>query len=620
MRKTAALLLSLTLFFTLASLKVKAEDQLNYGITCIKIVSTYRPACVAEYPCLDRPTDLKVGNKIDHIFKLSGAGFPVNEDVYIIGCVETGGNFRCTTGSDATDAQVRGLGFALSKDPSHEFTVIGENPQKAAADGSLSFNARSYTPAAVSHAFYGVYRPKMGTITSEANSLQYGTFQFNQDASVCTSIRWDPKGRVFDSISLEPLPQAMVRILDNNKSLINIPGLTSNMTTADEGMFSFFVEPGTYYFDVSKTGYQFPAGKNIDPNYVKAYYCDKDKDNNHSIYDEQHPIVEASKIVHCDIPLDPGTNTPYRTTPKITKIGSVSMPPPPDNPVQTRFSGSVTHPLTIITLVGEDSGKEYARTTADKFGHWEVMVGNSKLPTDEMVEAKPIKVDLTGQNLLQTFLKLFGNTVQAQGLVQIDDKMSFEPILRYIEGYAHDNNGKIIPFADVSLKMQMSDKTIYVTKADTNGFFTIPPQYIPIFSYYLEYSVPNSKTVVKNTTSEFSKKNKDYLENNKINLMTVTKNDKAIVISVTGTPNMSLQPTQPEKVDVSKMVTKEPAKSGGFLTISTLIILIFLLIAAALIIFVYIRKHRSLPPTTPTVSQPSQPPQPPQPPQPSQTS
>ena len=613
----AALLLSLVLFFVVASVKARAEDQLNYGITCIKIVSTYRPACVAEYPCLDRPADLKVGSKIDHIFKLSGTGFPANEDVYIIGCVETGGNFRCTTGSDATDAQVRNLGFALAKDSGHEFTVIGANPQKASADGSLSFNARSYTAATIAHAFYGVYRPKMGLTTGEANSLQYGTFQFNQDASNCTSIRWDPKGRVFDSVSLEPLPSATVKILDENKSTINIPGLMSNLTTVDDGSFSFFVEPGTYYFDVSKTNYQFPAETNLNQNYIKAYYCDQDKNNNYPIYNQQYPVVEENKIIHCDVPLDPGTNPPYRSTPKITKIGSVSMPPPPDNPIQTRYSGSVTHPLTIITLVGDETGKEYARTTADKFGHWEVTVSNSKLPTNEKVDAKPIKTDLTGQNLIQTLLKFFQKEVQAQGLIQIEDKVSFEPILRYIEGYAYDNGGKIIPFADVSLKMQMSDKTIYITKADTNGFFTIPPQYIPIFSYYLEYSIPNSKIIVKNTTSEFAKKNKDYLENNKINLMTVTKNDQPIVISVTGTPKTSLQPTQPQQVDESKItITTTPVKGSSLLTISTLIILIFLLISAAVIIFVYIKKHRSgLPPTTPTIPQPPQTPQIPQNPQ-----
>ncbi|MDH7476010.1 MAG: hypothetical protein QHH09_00880 [Microgenomates group bacterium] len=586
----------ITLFFSFFlpffSLKVKAENNLNYSITCLKIESTYKPSCVAAYPCLEPPPNFSVLGKKDHLFKLKGTGFPLNEDIYIIGCVETGGNYRCTTGTAENDQKVNQLGFAIVKDPTHEFYVVGGNPVRAASDGSLIINARSYTPTAVNHAFYGVYKiyPETPTTTSGVNSLQYGTFEFNQDSSLCTSVRWDPKGRVFDSLSLEPLPEATIQILDEQKNLLNKPGINSTLVTTETGEFSFYVEPGTYYYNSFKEGYTFPAGNNLNPNYNKIYYCDRDKNNNFPIYNQQYPIVESGKLVHCDVPLDPGTNRPYQSEPKLLKFGSVSLPASSNQPEKTRFSGLVTHPLTTVVLVGKNNRQEIARVTADKFQSWEIIIDNDKIPADEEIEVFLIKPDLTQDTQGLNWKEFFLKKVLAQGLTQISANITFQPILRYIEGYAYDKNGKILPFTRVNLKMQMSDKTIYSTQADEKGFFKIPSEVIPIFSYYLEFIPVNSSSVIKMSTADFSRLNKNYLTNQKLNLMTGTKNNQRITLMMTPPKNYqpTVLPTQPiEKPTTSVSTTSENSAKSLLLIV---VILILLMMGVVVGVFIYRKK------------------------------
>ena len=80
--------------------------------------------------------------------------------------------------------------------------------------------------------------------------------------------------------------------------------------------------------------------------------------------------------------------------------------------------------------------------------------------------------------------------------------LGFNPILSYIEGYAYDEIGKIIPNAKIVVTLNDNDEVVYTTSADTTGFFTVYSNNLPFFEYYLNITSPNGKTV-KQTTAEF---------------------------------------------------------------------------------------------------------------------
>ncbi len=558
MSKKIIFLTFLTLVFITSGLiffkkEVKAEGSPAYAWQCMEVVAKYDDCHSTDTNCASYPAGTAhpdPANK-DHEVKIGGTGFPTGVDIYLVACLTTDTFTKCTTGDPASD----GL-LGIEKKAGHVFKILGSNPRKAEANGNLSAIVRSYYPDKVRHKFFGVYPGVLTGAGGEASTITYGTFDFTSANKKCFGIKWDPEGRVFDSRSLEPVENATVTLLDETKAKAKLT-IDTKVNTSKDGGFSFYTPAGSYYFDPAKTGYRFPVAINkLHPNYSKAYYCDQDENNQYDypIYDKQYKIVEQNKLLHCDIPLDPGSNPPLHKDPEILTFGQMAVP----GTLSTQFEGTVTHPFTRILLIGEKTGKEYVRIDADKFGNFIKVVDNSLLPQDEglrdpLADPQPVvKFDLTtGQylsqkeNLLKRLKKLvlaiFPINVSAQTTKYITRAYAMEPILRYLEGYAYNTQGQAIPFATVSIKLQMSGKTVYQTTADKDGFFRIAPQNLPIFEYYVEFTPPNSSIPVKMTTSEFSQKNKNYLAENKINLMTVTEGGKPIS-RVIVEPSVSVSP------------------------------------------------------------------------------
>ncbi len=538
--RTFLILVFITFGLFFLKKEVKAVGSAAYSWQCMEVVAKYDDCHSSDTNCASYPAGTAhpdPANK-DHELKIGGTGFPAGVDIYLVSCVTTDTFTKCTTGNSTSDNTL-----GIEKASGHVFKILGQNPRKAEANGGLSAIVRSYYPDKVRHKFFGVYPAVMTGAGGEASTITYGTFDFTSANKKCFGINWDPEGRVFDSRSLEPIEKATVTLLDETKARAKLT-IDTQVSTAKDGSFSFYTPNGSYYFDAAKTGYRFPvAFSRIHPNYSTAYYCDQDANNRYDypIYDKQYKIVEQNKLLHCDIPLDPGTNPPLHKDPVILTFGQMAVP----NTLLTQFEGTVTHPFTRILLIGKKTGKEYVRIDADKLGNFLKVIDNSLLPQDEglrdpLADPQPVvKFDLTtGQylsqkeNLLESFKKLvrliFPLDVVAQTTKYVTRAYAMEPILRYLEGYAYNAQGQVVPFAAVSIKLQMSGKTVYETSADKDGFFRIAPQNLPIFEYYVEFSSPNSATPFKMTTSEFAQKNKNYLAENKINLMTVTENGKSI--------------------------------------------------------------------------------------------
>src|SRR3989338_1695352 len=503
-----------------------------------------------------------------------------------------------------------GLTFELPKGAT-------SNQKVQATDGSVSFqvhlkNAQGHT----NYGFYGVtINEAVTTAPTEVSqqsgsTLKYGTIDFGEnntgDPEDCESIRWDPYGRVFDSRSLEPIPEVKVKLLDESKKLFSgfdFP-LPNPQTTEADGMFNFPVPPGTYYLAIATkpSTHEFTSNPNLHKNYKKAYS---------DIYKPDEPIDEAEgKPEHRDIPLDPGTNLPLHfpiemITYDVVKLGQ-----------STKYEGIVSHPLSKVSLIGKKSKKVYATVDANAQGEWEIILSDSQTPQDEKLVITPKKVDITKLSLENSILQKLASLLQFEANTLVSSvyaqetspaeaegqEISVDPILPYIEGYAYDVNGKIIPNAQIKVRVDWSGQVYFETKADGTGFFGIEPKYLPIFAYNLEFISPTNSQSTTMTTSGFVEKNQQYLQENKINLMAVTKDGKSLYPTVP-------PPTGSENISPTGVPSTNAAQSGNAVLI--VVILVLLVVTVGIVIMYMMKKKDMSSPQTPLVP-PSGPVPPPQ--------
>lgn len=511
---TSFLIFLFGLFFSFFSSLAQAKD--HPGLPS----QTWRCLKLEKYQGEVKPEGVN-----HHRVALSAEGLPANKDIYIVGCVATADSLKCTTGNNDYDQK---LGFGKDNYTSlqnsttpplpYNLIVDGGSRKKTSSDGKLEKTiAASWTKGVTEHSFYGVLINEPEMLPGTAKSLQYGTFEFNQDAAKCTTVKWDPYGRVFDSQSLEPISGVSIAILDTNKNQVLIPG--NPQTTQVDGAFNFLVEPGDYLLSPAvPSGYSFSNNPNLHPNYIKAYF---------DIYKPGEIITEkAGYPEHRDIPLDPTGRPPFHSNPTMITYGDLRL----GN--KTKFEGKISHPLSTVSLMTETTKQEIGKTSADKFGFWEIVLNAKEIPQEEEVIANITKVDLTANQtqsfLPRLFFKLF-KKVFAQNLQTAKKRVVFHPIFNHLEGYAYDEKNNPIANALVKVKLKMSDSVYYQTTADSQGYFVIPKENLPIFEYYLEFQSQGKKPVQK-TTDQFAQNNRQYLAANRINLMTATKNNTPIVL------------------------------------------------------------------------------------------
>jgi hypothetical protein len=583
---------------------------LAIALTSVKI-SAQSPTLPTTGPAADQlkvqlaPKQVGAGN-----YELTGAGLVPNHEVYIIDCIPTGDGQKCTSGNaDYDSPAILGIGGIP---PQVKFTDGQDAKRTSDNTGKVKVTIQFIVSQSIGNVFYAVQlNPPFLTNEGRGDSLQYGTFQFDPTITPI-DFRADPKGRIFDSQSLEPIANVKIRILDqlNPEKLADAQPAPA-ITVGPDGQFNFMVKQGTYYLKLDATthpNHTFTANPTINPNYTKAYAgpsinCYHEPGKTHQtcakIYTPNEVINEnPPNEEERDIPLDPGTNPPTRTEISTINWGHNSVG------VNTRYFGKISHPLSIVKLIGTVSTGEYGSTTADKYGVWNIIVANKDVLQNEAVEARYTKVDLTQNqpttkrpglfsrliNLLTSFIK---QDVSAQAKSPI-----FQPIPRYLEGYAYDSAGKIIPNAQVALILDMSPskKVYYQTTADETGLFKVNPNNIPTFSFYLEYTKPGSTMPVKVTTSEFAQKNSKYLEESKINLLTAIKNGQALIAA--GKPTAPTTDQPPQAIETTSPQTPPNVvipESTSNTTMIAVLLLIFGIIGLIIALYFYFQKKKQTP-------------------------
>ena len=446
---------------------------------------------------------------------------------------------------------------------------------------------------------------------------QQSDLEFAFRSSTCGGISWDPYGRLFDTKSLEPIPsgQATLKQLDkttnsfseafasqSNPNIINpFPILSAN------GLFTFIVVDGTYTLHPVSTGYrQSNATKEaLDasaPNMARAYT------NYYTTISE--PVVQQGAIQKRDIPMEPVSGVGNKYPLKV-----ISQTEEVLNNGNIKFYGSVSHPLTrlVIKICGVETGAEKCDTgtvyTANNGGpnsegKFSVELNQKLLQPGQYFKPAYEFVDLTKEtisfrNKIQNLISRITNTLFPEVNAQDNTRTvstTIQPIISYIEGYAYDAQGSLLPNSNVGIYVSFSERPVYTTKTNAQGYYKITSEYLPKTAYTLRYTStkgPAVQTVL--TTSQFLIQNREFIESEKVNpyLITTQTSDPRRTVTPAFTPNQQtspipnltqivVQPTTNPDVDVNMPVNGSPEKNNTLLYVGILLILVSLAGGAAI--------------------------------------
>ncbi len=465
-----------------------------------------------------------------------------NHETIIVECIATDAGQQCTTGNPTLDKELYG-GSQMSASLGYKFQGLfaanGQTPITQPIPGNPTGTFapviwQDATTRSHERKWLGLnlVEPKPDIEMGQGGE-QLGTFDFEFALQKCVTIAWDPYGRIFDSQNLEPVSGASVTLLKKRDNGIfsyvnpadpnDVPGgaLINPITTLEDGAYSFVVPDGTYKLSVQKPGYAFPAIASLNPNYTKAYS---------DIYPTMTgaEIVQTGTIQHRDIPVDAqggSTSNPVKVMEYIyesDKLGSVMI------------EGRVSHPLAVVNFysVVPDVNDPEVKTryrlvstvNADGKGRFTAVIDQTDFDVEvneTFGEVEATKVDLTlagkKQNLLRKALGFVQSLIVKDVGAQESSSttLKLDPIPSYLEGYAYNFQGEVIPNARVSIYLDFAKKAYYETTADAEGYFVVNSDYIPFQPYKLRYSTPVGG-VITVTTAKFLADNGSYMKENNI--------------------------------------------------------------------------------------------------------
>lgn len=427
---------------------------------------------------------------------------PPGSDVFIVECLSTKQGTKCTTGDCASDDTLVGnckdLNYLQQTYNYSRSAFTGSQPMLSDFEGKIApVDWQSDLTKEVDHSFFGVGVSAPTTVgQGQWPTLQLGTFYFPNSSESCSaaSFRWDPYGRVFDSVSLEPIPGVNVTLLQNLNNVnspVNLIGLTNPQITEGDGLFNFVVPDGSYFLHpaIASHTYPFNPGK-INPAWDRIYS---------DLY-RGEKIIQQGFIQHRDIPMDP-IGAPLMTPIKIIdykiildKLNSKLI-----------ISGSVSHPLSIVKVF---SGNVFVKqVTASKYGDFRISIDSASIN-----QALPIRLEAVRNSFAMPPLVQLIRSAYAQE----SDSIEIAPIMNNLEGYAFNESGNNIPLAEVTIILKASNKPFYTLRADKLGYFNIPSQFLPPLPYYLIIKSPTGE-ISNLETTEFAKFNNYFARSASVN-------------------------------------------------------------------------------------------------------
>ncbi|PIZ65179.1 hypothetical protein CO051_05455 [Candidatus Roizmanbacteria bacterium CG_4_9_14_0_2_um_filter_39_13] len=420
--------------------------------------------------------------------------------------------------------------------------IRGELTVQSDGQGNVKpIEVQSYTKDARMRKFM-MYNKIVGTdpVSAEGGGQSQATLPFIYRSSDCEGGKaYDPAGRVFDMLSLEPIPNVQVSLNQHNTvtdALVNIsianPHIVNPFKTSSIGYFTFYVVDGNYSLNPTHTEYTHAVQTQDEgsiPTNVHRIYSD--------LYFQDSPrIQQRGAIQHRDVVMKPNNGIGARYPLDLLDESRT------EENGKLIYKGLISHPFVLLNVEICTPGtpetcalyKEFDQKNGgpDKEGEFAITLDQSVLKslTGEYFNMKFVKQDLTTATLtydgstvshvVSWLKKLVGQVVgvvQAQEGDNLESKV--EPIPVYLEGYAYDNEGSIMPNATVGIYMYLFQNTpIYQTTADSKGFFRITTENIPSAEYSIRFtSVENPEVISYQSTSQFLANNGEFIKSEKIN-------------------------------------------------------------------------------------------------------
>ncbi len=518
-----------------------------FAVEPVYILNAFEPCEASEVMCRSYPDDLILPDPAnpDYNRQLSGV-IPeaVGRDVYIVGCADMERGTVCSSGSPSTDALLRSWGYSFTSSNDFVFTPGPSssneerrgNPIRTNENGEFWIMARSYTRIITFHTFFAVYQRDAASVTravtqaprisittsvraqnqmhmlpppsptptpipppqppSQANARNSGEADLH--GPVARAAGLDPKGRVFDATTLEPIANALVTLKKSDGTLPVSKQFDNPQRTLSNGEFYFFVPAGEYTLEVDTLpeGYSWPltneqltqvtSRKEIAKD--KMYYCSPSVTNSGesvALYGKQYPITIKDSIIHCDIPVF--TLQPKEQPIKAVTTGYTYLKG------EHIYSGRITHPFGTVLLT-DALGRKMAEVQSDKLGNWTAVIPEADYP----------KINGAFSELKMEVARYNPDSSKREYIAL---PRTFQPILRSIDTVARDAFGSPIPNAIVKVRLATADRdasTIQVTQADATGKFTVPVNNIPYFEYSLIYEDPATQDEIELNTSELT--------------------------------------------------------------------------------------------------------------------
>ncbi|PIY69392.1 hypothetical protein COY90_00835 [Candidatus Roizmanbacteria bacterium CG_4_10_14_0_8_um_filter_39_9] len=480
----------------------------------------------------------------------------------------------------------------------------GPNGFPMVPTGKVDINVTDNFAGHVTYSYYAVGEPNAvaltqpagGGSTNEAGSDKtqiQGTFGLDtitaapteeSENNNCITLYWDPFGRVFDSVSLDPIPGVDVVLIDNatgKPAVIQPPSKNWTTTKTDNGVYNILTDhAGDYQLNITPPpSHTFTRQVNIAATYSTVYseiYLPGDV-----FYEEPMPAVippnfDYSKYHH-DIPILP-VGKPYIADPFDVFVIRSSVRSA-DLGSMINYSGKATFPRARVCMVGFESKRTYGDcVNAEKYGAFSFNLAKTDSPIEKIMFVAQ-RVDLT-KPLAKT------NAINLSKLDVSDPYLAtVEPILPYIEGTAADLNGLPLSNAVVRIRLKAGKRIVFETKANAKGYFKIESKGLPFLNYYLEFTSPSLSTPLIQSTSEFVQKNKKYY-GNKNGGSNASKSSKA--------NNKSTDTFNP---DTPGSNVQASTNTFSFTKLLITGIIMLLLVVVLIAVFIYIKKRDPTPQT-----------------------
>lgn len=520
----------------------------------------------------------------------------------------------CPQSIMATENQTNGIHIAenghIETSGGSDFTLVNVNKGELLADenGNIFIDAaQSYTVGGLEHSFYAMQVVSDQAISdNEAyrNSLKLSLFaqieEVEPSATNCTTVFWDPYGKIIDSLHLEPLGN--INILLKNKTinnqiiktvLANNPTFRNPNITDLGGNFNFAVSPGTYFLQPSHPDFTFPIDSSTFNSVVSKLtsfdpqqeYIARDNLYNNSL----EPIIEKEGFSQRrDIILQP-KDPNYPGSP-ISILYAENLRDGNNQLVRGRAS----HPNSLIQITINNT--QVAQTQTDLNGGFNITIPQSVITNNPgflQIFAQKTPITNPISQKFPPFVKLFIKNALAQ-TPSISKPYSLSLVPLRMSGFVFDTNLQVKPGAIVQLSIPSLGGINYSqTKADENGFVSINNTNLPPLDFVLIVKDPeNTKNTYKLTVDDFKKTNTVYINETQANYynnsVPISKPDSTLIAKVKAqTPNKvspnNLSFNQPTPLPLETIDSNKPGNNKVFLVVFGLIIAIIVLLALVVV-------------------------------------